>query len=315
MVNQEAKSYIGIDVSKSFLDVYILPNKKFMRFKNDAQQIKKLILKMKSFSPELILMEATGGYEKLAAQSFSAANLPTAVTNPRQIRDFAKALGKLAKTDQIDAETIAIFAEKMQPKANITNDYQQQQLAEQNARRRQLTEMVTMEKNRLEKASNDAKASIQRIVKALKKELDKITEALQALIENHQEYSHRNKILKSIKGVGPVVAASILADLPELGKANRRQISALAGLAPYNCDSGTMRGKRTIWGGRASVRCTLFMATLSAIRYNYQIKTFYQHLCNKGKQKKVALVACMHKLLIIMNAMINHGEPWRAIAE
>jgi transposase len=313
MLAEVEKSYIGIDVSKSILDVYILPCKKYMQFKNDTKGIKRLVSKMKSFSPVIILMEATGGYEKSVAQSLSTNELPVAVMNPRQIRDFAKALGKLAKTDEIDAETIALFAEKIQPKANVMCNENQQQLAEVNARRRQLVEMITMEKNRLDKASKALKPSIQRIIKALEKELESINEALQISIQADAECVRKNDLLKSIKGVGPTIAASIIADLPELGQASGKQISALAGLAPYNRDSGTLRGKRTIGGGRASVRCSLFMATLTAIRYNAQIKSFYQRLCSTGKQKKVALTACMHKLLLIMNAMIKHDESWRAV--
>jgi transposase len=314
MINETKKSYVGIDVSKSTLDVYILPYKKHMQFKNDAKGIEKLIVKMKSFSPYLVLMEATGGYEKCVAQSLSNKGFSVSVTNPRQIRDFAKALGKLAKTDKIDAETITLFAEKMRPKANVMCNENQDQLSERNARRRQLIDMITMEKNRLDKASKEVKPSIQRIIKILEKELERINETLEALIQNDEEHARRNTLLKSIKGVGPTVAAGMIADLPELGQLNGKQISALAGLAPFNRDSGTLRGKRTIWGGRASVRCILFMATLTAIRYNPQIKSFYQRLCHAGKQKKVAIVACMHKLLIIMNAMIKHDEQWRTIA-
>jgi transposase len=313
MVIESEKIYIGIDVSKAILDIYILPCKKHMQFKNDTKDIKKLALKMKSFAPTLILMEATGGYEKLVSQSLSAEGHCVSVANPRQIRDFAKALGKLAKTDRIDSETIALFAEKIQPKANVSCNHSQQQLAERNARRQQLIEMITMEKNRLDKASKDMETSIRHIIKALEKELVTINESLETLIQQDEEYSRKSTLLKSIKGVGAVVATTILADLPELGQADRRQITALAGLAPYNRDSGTLRGKRTTWGGRASVRCALFMATLTAIRYNAQIRLFYQRLCAAGKQKKVALVACMHKLLIIMNAMIRYNEPWRAV--
>ncbi len=305
------KSYVGIDVSKSILDVYILPQKKHMQFKNDTKDIEKLALKMKSFSPAVILMEATGGYEKAVAQCLTRRACPVTVINPRQIRDFAKALGRLAKTDQIDAETIALFAEKMQPKANVTCNENQQKLADLNARRCQLVEIITMEKNRLDKASKELKLSIRRVIKILEKELETIRKALQALIENDEEYARKNILLQSIKGVGPAVAGSIIADLPELGQANKKQISALVGLVPYNRDSGTMRGKRVIGGGRASIRCSLFMATLTAIRYNAQIKAFYDRLCCSGKKKKVAIVACMHKLLIIMNAMIKHNEEWR----
>lgn len=310
MVIKAEKSYVGIDISKSILDVYILPCEKYMQFENSTKGIKKLTSKMKSFSPLIIQMEATGGYEKAVAQSLSDNGFTIAVTNPRQIRDFAKALGRLAKTDQIDAKTIAMFAEKVQPKATILCNKNQQKMTDLNARRRQLIEMITMEKNRLDKASKELKPSILRIIKILEKELEAINKALQELIANDEEYARKNDLLQSIKGVGPAVAASMIADLPELGQAASKQISALAGLAPYNRDSGTLRGKRTIWGGRASIRCSLFMATLTAIRYNAQIKSFYERLCCAGKQKKVAIVACMHKLLIIMNAMIKHNEEW-----
>lgn len=308
---QDGKCYIGIDVSKAILDVYFLPSKKHMQFKNDAKGIQKLNEKLKSFLQASIVMEATGGYEKPVAQSLQRAGLKVAVVNPRPIRDFAKALGKLAKTDRIDAEVIALFAEKIQPQANVTCDESQQKLAALNARRRQLIEMIRMEKNRIDKASNELKKSIQRIIKVLEKELQAINEALEKSIQDNADYSQKNKLLKSIKGVGAIVSAGIIADLPELGSVSAKQISALAGLAPYNRDSGTLRGKRTIWGGRASVRTTLFMATLVAIRHNLQIKRFYERLCRAGKQKKVAITACMHKLLIIMNAMIKHNESWQ----
>jgi transposase len=305
------KCYVGMDVSKTILDVYILPDKKYMQFKNDTKGIQKLVGKLKFFSHAFIVMEATGGYEKLAAQSLQKADLSVSVVNPRLLRDFAKALGKLAKTDRIDAEVIALFGEKMQPQANGIYNENQQKLADLHARRRQIIEMITMEKNRLDKASGDLKKSIQRIIKALEKELTAINDALEKSIQKDDGYAQKNRLLKSIKGVGPVVAAGIIAELPEIGNLRAKQISALAGLAPYNRDSGTLRGKRTIWGGRASVRATLYMATLVATRYNPQIKNFYERLCNAGKKKKVALTACMHKLLIIMNAMIKQGELWR----
>lgn len=311
MTIQDGKCYIGIDVSKAILDVYVLPFKKYMQFNNDTKGIQKLTKKLKSFPQASIVMEATGGYEKPIAQSLQKAGLSVSVVNPRPIRDFAKALGKLAKTDRIDAEVIALFAEKMQPQANITYNENQQKLTELNARRRQIIDMIMMEKNRLDKASNELKKSIQRIIKALEKELQAINEALENSIQNDAGYAQKNALLKSIKGVGSVVAAGIIAGLPELGSVSPKQISALAGLAPYNRDSGTLRGKRTIWGGRASVRTTLYMATLVATKHNPQIKSFYERLCSAGKQKKVAITACMHKLLIIMNAMIKHNESWR----
>jgi transposase len=311
MMVQDGKCYIGIDVSKKILDVHILPCKKYMQFKNDIKGIQKLTEKLKTFSQVSTVMEATGGYEKPVAQSLQKAGLAVSVVNPRSIRDFAKALGKLAKTDRIDAEVIALFSEKMQPKENVVYSENQQELAGLNARRRQIIEMITMEKNRLDKSSGELKKSIQRIIKALEKELQAINEALEKSIESDADYAQKSTLLKSIKGVGSVVSAGIIAELPELGNVSAKQISALAGLAPYNRDSGTLRGKRTIWGGRASVRTTLYMATLVATRHNPQIKSFYERLCNAGKQKKVAITACMHKLLIIMNAMIKHKESWR----
>jgi transposase len=257
-------------------------------------------------------MEATGGYEKQVAQSLTKAELAVCVANPRQVRDFAKAMGKLAKTDKIDAQIIALFAEKIQPHANVSCDENQQTLAENNARRRQLVDMITMEKNRLDKVSKALKKSIKRIINALEKELDTINKTLKNVIQNDEQYAKRNELLQSIKGVGPIVAASIISDLPELGRVSAKQISALAGLAPYNRDSGTLRGKRTIWGGRASIRAMLYMATLVAIKHNTQIKVFYERLCQVGKKKKVAIIACMHKLLIIMNAMVKSKQSWHS---
>lgn len=309
MTNQ--KCYIGIDVSKDNLDVLIRPGDKYMKFTNDNPGIAKLVKKLKQFSCPLIGLEATGGYEKAAALALASSGLDCAVINPRQIRNFAKALGKLAKTDSIDAQIIALFVEKVQPKANVIPDENQQKLAEYNARRRQLVEMIVMEKNRIDKAGKASLKSIKRMISALEKELADINQLLQAAIENNPDYAKKNALLQSISGVGAVTAAAIIADLPELGKLTAKQITALAGLAPYNRDSGTLRGKRTIWGGRTSVRCALYMATLVAIRHNHQIKLFYQRLCQAGKQKKVAITACMRKLMIIMNAMIKNASTWR----
>lgn len=312
MTIQVEKCHIGIDVSKEVLDVFVLPFNKYMQFKNDSKGIKKLIAKFKSFSSACIVMESTGGYEKPSAHALAKEQFSVSIVNPRQIRDFAKALGKLAKTDRIDATTIALFAEKMQPKTKVICDENQQKLAEYNARRRQLIDMITMEKNRLDKAGKELKKSIERIIKSLEKELEAINKALAIAIESDDQYAQKNALLQTIKGVGAIVAAGMIAELPELGSMSAKQITALAGLAPYNRDSGTLRGKRTIWGGRASVRRTLYMATLVATRHNATIKKFYERLCQAGKQKKVAITACMHKLLIIMNAMIKNNQPWQA---
>jgi transposase len=312
MTNKPEKYYVGIDVSKKILDVVILPLKQHLQWNNDQTGIKKLVEKLKHLSNVMVVMEATGGYEKPTAQALAKAGLDVAVTNPRQIRDFAKALGKLAKTDKIDAQTIALFAEKIQPNNFVKCDENQEQLAEANARRRQLIDMITMEKNRLDKiVTKDVKKSVQRTIKTLEKELQAINETLAKFIKSDEDYARKTELLTTIAGVGTVVATSLVSDLPELGSLRAKQISALAGLAPYNCDSGTLRGKRAIWGGRASVRSALYMATLVATRHNERIKEFYERLCNAGKNKKLALTACMHKLLIIMNAMIKSNQPWR----
>lgn len=311
MTIQNEKCYIGIDVSKAILDVFIMPKKVHFQVENNITGIRKLIKKLKIFSNFLVAMESTGGYEKPAAQALAKEKIPVAIINPRQIRDFAKALGRLAKTDRIDAEVIAIYAEKIQPKTNVICDENQQKLTENNARRRQLIDMITMEKNRLDKASKEMKKSIQHVIRLLQKELEKINEFLKKAIQCDDEYTRRDELLQTIKGIGSVVSAGIIADLPELGSLSAKEISALAGLAPLNRDSGTLRGRRTIWGGRASVRRILYMATLVATRYNTKIKAFYERLCAAGKLKKVAITACMHKLLIIMNAMIKSNQPWR----
>ena len=311
MTINKDKYHIGIDVSKAILDVYILEDQKYLQFANDPSGIKKL-LKIKQLSANtLVVMESTGGYEKPVAQVLAKADVKVAVINPRQIRDFAKALGKLAKTDRIDAEVIAIFAEKIQPKINIICDENHHKLAEKNTRRRQLIDMITMEKNRLDKASKEMKKSIQHVIDLLEKELEKINESLQKTIQNDPEYARKDALLQTIKGVGSATTAGVIADLPELGRLTGKEISALAGLAPLNRDSGTMRGQRTIWGGRASVRRTLYMATLVATRHNKRIRAFYEKLCAAGKAKKSAIVACMHKILMIMNAMIKNDQPWR----
>jgi transposase len=311
MTIQDGKCYIGIDVSKAVLDVHVLPYSKHMEFKNNPKGIQKLIEKLRSFPNPFVVMEATGGYERPVSQAIKKAEFIISVVNPRQVRDFAKALGKLAKTDRIDAHIIALYAEKIQPRANVSCDENQQKLAEMSTRRRQLIDMITSEKNRLDKSSKDLKKSINRVLKVLKKELQDISAALQEAIQTDPQHAKNYELLQTIKGVGAIVAARLISGLPELGSVSAKEVSALAGLAPYNRDSGTLRGKRTIWGGRAPVRCALYMATLVAMRHNAQIKCFYERLCNAGKKKKVAMVACMHKLLIIMNAMIKNNQPWR----
>jgi transposase len=309
-MSQEEKIYIGIDVSKTDLDVYILPQKKYMCFKNDKQEIKKLIEKIKLFSNALVVMESSGGYESSLAYGLMEKNISTSVVNPRQIRDFAKALGRLAKTDRIDAEIIALFASKIEPKPQVMYTKEQRLLSNNNTRRTQLIQMITMEKNRLDKASSEQCESIARVLEVLEKELALIDSEQEQLVQGHAEFCEKKKVLESIKGVGAITVFSILAELPEIGSLGHKQIVALAGLAPFNRDSGSLKGTRTIWGGRASVRRALYMAALAATIHNPLLRQFYQRLCAAGKAKKSALIAVMRKLLIIMNALVRKKQIW-----
>jgi len=311
IMNKEEKIYIGIDVSKSILDISILPNKKYMQFKNDLAGIERLIKKISKFPNALIVMESTGGYEKLLAISLLQAGHKACIMNPRRIRDFAKSMGILAKTDKIDCDVIALFASKIEPAPNFDYDEETNLLSENNARRRQLIGLITMEKNRLDKASPKHLKGIDRVIKFLTKELNKIDIEQQKLLESNTDFAEKADLLTSVKGIGDLTARALLAELPELGVLGSKQIASLAGLAPFNRDSGKFKGLRTIWGGRATVRCALYMATLVATRHNTVIRSFYKRLLAAGKKKKVALTACMHKLLIIINAMIKNKTFWR----
>jgi transposase len=307
---QEKKIYIGIDVSKANLDIYILPNKKHMQFMNNAEGIQRLLAKARLFTDALIVMESTGGYESSVSQELSKANLNVCVMNPRQIRDFAKASGRLAKTDKVDAEIIALFASKMDLEPNVVYNEKQQTMVANNARRRQLIGMIIAEKNRLDKANQTQTESIQRVLELLENELGLIEDIQKKILSHDETLKEKKEILTSIKGIGEITATAILCELPELGTLNPKEVASLAGLAPFNRDSGTLKGKRTIWGGRASVRMALYMSTIVSIKHNPQIKAFYQRLCLAGKAKMTALIACMRKLLIIMNAMIKSKKRW-----
>ena len=307
---QEEKIYIGIDVSKANLDIFIFPNNKYMQFTNDAQGIQKLLNKIRLFPNVLVVMESTGGYEVQVSLALSKVDLEVCVVNPRQVRDFAKASGKLAKTDRVDAKIIALFANKMELKANIFYNEEHQKMVANQARRSQLIEMIIAEKNRLDKATPEQRDSIHRVLELLEKELKLIEAAQELLIISNHSLAEKKKILSSVKGVGTITATALLCELPELGTLSSKQIAALAGLAPFNRDSGTLKGKRTIWGGRASVRKALYMPTLVAIKYNSKIRDFYQKLCLAGKAKMTALIACMRKLLVIMNAMLRNNQSW-----
>lgn len=311
MSNPIEKFYIGIDISKAQLDVYVLPCKQYYQFPNDKCGIKALLaLARKTYPKAFFAMEATGGYERLLAHALARATWPARVINPRQIRDFAKSLGRLAKTDRVDAYVIALFAMKLQPEPNVVLNESQETLEALNTRRGQLIGLITREKNHREHAHLSVKASINRTIKILEKELAAIETVLDERVQNEPEMVKRRDLLCSAKGIGKRTALALLAALPELGTLNAKQIASLAGVAPHNCDSGQFRGKRRIWGGRSAVRNALFMGVLVAAHRNPSIKTFYQRLCAAGKPKMVALIACLRKFLCILNAMLKRGNTW-----
>jgi transposase len=305
--------YVGIDVSKKLLDVAVLPSHEKYQYTNDEASISNLVTRLKKLSPILVVLEPTGGLEAMVAGALSVENLNVAVVNARQIRDYARATGKLAKTDKLDALVMAEFAAVIKPPVREMRDEESDEIKAMVSRRRQLIEMLTAEKNRLAIARKNLKPNILAHIEWLKKELADIDHDLKQRIESSPIWQVKNDLLQSIPGVGKVLSLTLLAELPELGKLNRRQIAALVGVAPFNRDSGTMRGKRSIWGGRASVRTALYMATLVSTRFNPVISSFYQRLLANGKAKKVAIVACMRRLLTIMNAILKSQKEWRYV--
>lgn len=307
----DQKIFIGIDVSKASLDVHVLPTGESWQVSNDEAGAALLLDKLSAFAPELIIMEATGGLERLAASHLGAAGYPLVVINPRQARDFAKALGRLAKTDRVDAETLALFGERVRPPVRPLKDAEQQHLQDWLARRRQLVEIRAAELNRKLSAAEGIRQDVETHIEWLNKRIDDVDKDLGELLKQSPVWQVREKLLRGFKGIGAVGSTTLIAALPELGTLNRKKIAALVGLAPFNRDSGMMRGKRRIWGGRAEVRTVLYMATLSAVRYNPVINVFYERLIAAGKAKKVALVACMRKILTILNAMVRDNKPWQ----
>lgn len=305
--------FIGIDVSKAQLDIFVRPLASRESVGNEAAGIKTLVERARKLKPALIVLEATGGVERAVTRALASAELPVVVVNPRQVRDFAKATGQLAKTDTIDAEVLARFAEAVRPALRALPDELSLELRALIARRRQITEMIVAESNRLSAASKSVSKRIDAHIRWLEAELERADKDLDQSISQSPIWRENEDLLRSVPGIGPVISRTLLAELPELGKLNRKQIAALVGIAPLNRDSGSLRGRRTIWGGRASVRAVLYMAALVASRRNAVIRTFYRHLRNVGKAPKVALVACMRKLLTIINAMIKHKTRWSEI--
>jgi len=305
--------FIGLDVSKDKIDVAVRPSGETFEANNNSEGQKWLAGRLKGLSPALIVMEATGGLEMPLAGCLAEEGLKVAVVNPRQARDFAKALGRLAKTDKVDAFVLAHFAEALRPEARPPKDPLSQELKELLARRRQLVEMICAEKNRLNTASGRVRQDIQTNINWLKKRLNNLDKVLGERIKGSPLWQAKSDLLKSVPGVGKVVSQTLLANLPELGTLNRRQIAALVGVAPLNHDSGRFRGARRVWGGRSQVRGALYMAALVATRCNPVIKAFYERLRQAGKAPKVALTAAMRKLLVILNAILRTGQPWQPL--
>jgi transposase len=307
--------WVGIDVCKDWLDVHIRPQGEIFRLPNSEAGVKELIKQLPvPTKVGRVILEATGGMELTAALTLHQAGFPVVVINPRQSRNFAKATNQLAKTDKVDAKILAFFGEALLPELRTMAEEETRQLKDLVTRRRQIVEMLTAERNRLSAIRGKAREDIEANIEWLNQRLKGMDEQIAEQVKECLLWSEQQQILTTVPGVGKVVATTLISALPELGSLSSKQISSLVGLAPMNCDSGKMRGKRRITGGRAQVRSMLYMATLVATRHNPVIRNFYNSLIERGKLKKVALTACMHKLLIILNAMVKHKTPWR-IAE
>ena len=304
-------SYVGIDVSKDNLDVAVLGEKQTWQVDNTPNGITHLVKQMADLQPELIVVEATGGYQRRVVDALFHAGLSVAVVNPARVRQFARACGLLAKTDKLDAQVLAEFGRRVQPRCYEGKSEAEKQLSALLVRRKQLEEMLKAEQNRLRTISPSLRGSVERIIVILKEEKKKLDEQIRELMNEQKAWREQSEILSSAPGVGMVTTATLLAELPELGKLDRKKIAALVGVAPMNYDSGRKRGYRKTKGGRGDVRSVLYMSTLVATRYNPLIQTQYQQLLKRGKLKKVALTACMRKFLTILNAMTRDQQPFR----
>lgn len=304
-------SYVGIDVSKDRLDVAVLGEKQAWQVENRCKGIDELVQRMRELQPELIVVEATGGYQRAVADALFYAGLSVAVVNPARVRQFARACGLLAKTDKLDAQVLAVFGQRVQPKRYEGKSEAEKELSALLVRRKQLEEMLKAEKNRLRTTSPSLRGSVERIIALLKEEKKRLEDQIEEFLKEEKTWQEQREILSSAPGVGKVTSATLLADLPELGKMDRKKIAALVGVAPMNYDSGKKRGYRKTKGGRTDVRSVLYMSTLVATRYNPVIQAQYQQLLKRGKLKKVALTACMRKFLTILNAMARDQQPFR----
>jgi transposase len=305
--------YAGIDISKARLDAALSSGKEIVTFSNNDSGIAELVNYLRGFTLELVVMEATGGLEKMVAALLTEAGIAAVVVNPRQARDYAKAMGLLAKTDTLDARVLARFASDIRPEVRPLPDEQTRQIKAAMARRRQVMGMITAEKNRLHGADLMVRPLIEAHIVWLKGQLKEIDRSLDKQIRSSPIWQAREKLLRTVPGVGPVLSRTLLGSLCELGGMNRKQAAALVGVAPYNRDSGTLRGKRAIRGGRPAIRGPLYMGALAATKCNPVIAAYYHHLLAAGKSKKVALTACMRKLITILNAMLRDNRAWQVV--
>jgi transposase len=303
--------FVGIDVAKATLDIALRPSAQTWQVIYDEPHVEAFVTQLNELSPTLIVVEATGGLERSLVAALVAARLPVIVINPRQARDFAKATGRLAKTDRIDAQVLAHYGEAIRPSFRPLPDADTQQLRALVDRRRQLVDMMTAEQSRLNTSPARVRDSIEAHLAWLQQQLASLDDDLDDMLQSSPIWRERDDMLQSTPGVGPVLSRTLMSQLPELGDLNRKEIAALVGVAPFNRDSGTWRGRRTIWGGRAAVRSVLYMSTLVATRHNPVIREFYERLLAAGKAKKVALIACMRKLLTILNAMVKNQQRWQ----
>ena len=309
-----SETYVGVDVSKDKLDVAVLGEERVWQVANTQEGINELVAWMQELQPELIVVEATGGYQRALVEALFWAGLAVAVVNPARVRQFARACGLLAKTDKLDAQVLAVFGQKVQPRRYESKSEAGKQLSAMLVRRRQLDEMLKAEQNRLRTISTSLRGSVEQVIACLKEGKKVLDAQIQQFVAEQHAWQEQTEILKSAPGVGKVTTATLLAELPELGKMDRRKIAALVGVAPMNSDSGKKRGYRKTKGGRGDVRSVLYMATLVATRRNPLIRVQYQHLLKRGKLKKVALIACMRKFLTILNAMVRDQQPFRFTA-
>ena len=307
--------YVGLDVAKAKVDVAVRPTGRSWVVSYDEAGVGELITQVESLDPAMVLLEASGGLELPLVAALAAKALPVVVVNPRQVRDFAKATGILAKTDSLDAAVLAHFAEAVRPSIRPLRDADTQVLNSLVARRHQVITMLMSEKNRLSTATITVQPRIEAHIAWLEQELGELDKGLRQTLRQSPVWREKDDLLRTVPGVGEQLSLTLLAYLPELGTLNRRQIAALVGVAPFNRDSGTLKGKRSVWGGRAQVRGTLYMAALVATRHNPVIRGFYHRMVTAGKPKKVALVACMRKLLIVLNSMLKYRAPWRDLTE